>query len=146
MMNKGYLSDEIFNDPTRSGAKHWEETRLYQAYTGILSYLEAIDKVGSASTSDAVLAYYEQHPLDQSYAGVIARYSGLKKDTVIAVLDLVNYSEFLANYDPTNLYPLPAPKPETIEYDNGEIVAEAEKAITISAVVYDELRNRTVTV
>ncbi|MBQ9403002.1 hypothetical protein IJU22_00280 [Candidatus Saccharibacteria bacterium] len=144
MMQKGYENDEIFSDPTRGGKPFWEETKLYQAYTELLEWLENIGKIQKSSAYEKVAEYYEENPLDNSYEGILARFSGLKKDTVVAVLNLVNYSEFLANYDATNLYPLGAPAEETIEYDNTEIVAEAEKAIQSTGIVYDELRNRTV--
>ena len=65
---------------------------------------------------------------------------------MIAVLDLMQYVAFLDRYDATNLYPLPVPTSEMIKYDNNEIVAQSEKVIQLSAIVYDELRNRVVTV
>lgn len=145
LMQKGYKNEEIFKDPTRGGKPFWEETKLYQAYTELLEWLENIGKIQKSSAYEKVAEYYEENPLDNSYEGILARFSGLKKDTVVAVLNLVNYSEFLANYDATNLYPLGAPAEETIEYDNTEIVAEAEKAIQSTGIIYDELRNRAVT-
>ncbi|MBO7720189.1 hypothetical protein J6S35_00930 [Candidatus Saccharibacteria bacterium] len=146
MMQKGYKNEEIFNDPTRENKPFWEETKLYQAYTELLEWLENIGIISKSSAYEKVAEYYEENPLDNSYEGILARFSGLKKDTVIAVLNLVNYSEFLANYDPTNLYPLGAPTETTLEYDNMEIVAEAEKAIQSAGIVYDELRNRAIAV
>ena len=52
--------------------------------------------------------YYEKHPLDNSYEGILARRSGLTKDKVIALLDYADKMVFLASYDPTNLLPLPS--------------------------------------
>lgn len=147
MMQKGYKSDDIFKDPTREGMPPlWDEAKLYQAYTENLEWLENIGIISKSSAYEKVAEHYEDNPLDNSYEGILARFSGLKKDAVIAVLNLVNYSEFLANYDPTNLYPLGAPAEATLEYDNMEIVAKAEKAIQSAGIVYDELRNRAIAV
>jgi hypothetical protein len=52
--------------------------------------------------------HYEDHPLDNSREGIIAQYSGMSKEQVIAVIDLVEYLDFLAKYDPTSLLPVPA--------------------------------------
>ena len=42
--------------------------------------------------------YEKKHPVDNSYAGILARYSGLTKDQVRFALEIVNYSDYLANY------------------------------------------------
>ena len=118
----------------------------YQSYNGLLEWLETTNRIKTSSATLAVKEYYKDNPLDNSYEGIIARYSGLSKERVIAVLDLFNYVAFLNDYDPTNLYPLPAPPAEKLDYDNGEIIATAEQIIQSNAIVYDELRNRTVTV
>ena len=60
--------------------------------------------------------YYKEHPLDNSFEGVIARYSGLSKKQVSFFLELGEEIVFLADYHPESLYPLaqveekPAPK------------------------------------
>ena len=51
--------------------------------------------------------YYEEHPLDNSFEGIIARRSGLKKETVAQVLDYFDVVNFTANYNPS------APGPAT---------------------------------
>lgn len=66
--------------------------------------------------------YYEEHPKDNSYEGILARRSGLTKDTVIALLDYADQITFLANYDPTNYYPLPA----------DELLVEVTKRVEIN--------------
>ena len=43
--------------------------------------------------------YEESHPLDNSYSGILARYSGLSKDQVRFALEVVDYSDYLAKYD-----------------------------------------------
>ncbi|MBQ3309272.1 hypothetical protein IJG78_01185 [Candidatus Saccharibacteria bacterium] len=139
-------SDEAFKDPTRNDDYFWNEMKIYQAYVELLEWMQAIGKIKTTQTGAAIAKYYDKNPLDNSYEGIIARYSGMSKDRVVAVLDLLNYAEFLAKYDASELYPLGPKAEEVIQYDNMEIVAQAEQAVQQMGVVYDELRNRTVTV
>ena len=128
LIKKGYQTEDIFKDPTRGGAPF------------------ASDLLTRSGSSVAITRYYNEHPLDNSYAGIIARYSGYKKETVVAVLDLFDYIDFLANYDPTDFYPLTPGSETVITYDNPEIIATTEPAINNQEIIFDELRNRTVTV
>ena len=50
--------------------------------------------------------YYEKHPLDNSYEGILARRSGLTKDQVIAYLNQLDYLAKVINYDPTGKAPI----------------------------------------
>ena len=56
--------------------------------------------------------YYEKHPLDNSFEGVLARKSGLTKEKVIATIDTINYLTFIVDYEPDGYYPLNYQKPE----------------------------------
>ena len=49
--------------------------------------------------------YYEEHPKDNSYEGILARYTGLTKENVIAILDGIEGLEFLATYHPDGYAP-----------------------------------------
>ena len=49
--------------------------------------------------------YYEEHPKDNSYEGILASYTGLTKENVIAVLDAIEHLEFLASYEPNGYAP-----------------------------------------
>ena len=138
--------EERFKDPTNHNKPFWEENKWYQAYIEMQEWMESARLIKTSNAFTTVARYYEENPLDNSYEGIIARYSGMSKDRVVAVLDLLEYVAFLDSYDPTNLYPMPAPIPEMIQYDNGEIVAQTEQIIQLSGIVYDELRNRAVAV
>ena len=50
--------------------------------------------------------YYEKHPLDNSYEGILARRSGLTKEQVVAYLDKLDYLAKVVDYDPTNKAPI----------------------------------------
>ena len=59
-----------------------------------------------SSVSAFLYKYYEKHPLDNSYEGILARRSGLTKENIVALLDYAEDLVFLANYNPANYYPL----------------------------------------
>ena len=50
--------------------------------------------------------YYEEHPKDNSYEGILARRSGLTKEQVVAYLDKLDYFAKVVDYDPTNKAPI----------------------------------------
>ena len=142
-VRRGFTNDDIFRD--KDGSFFRDEMTEYSAFLSLNEWMEANDLLKQSSTALALEKYYKENPLDNSYAGIIARYSGQKKDTVVAVLQLMDYVEWLANYDPTDLYPLGPNEKEVIIYDGAEIVATLEPIINNMGVVYDELRNRTTT-
>ncbi|MBQ8156785.1 hypothetical protein IJ102_00070 [Candidatus Saccharibacteria bacterium] len=59
--------------------------------------------------------YYEEHPIDTSFEGILAHYSGLTKDMVIATIDQMDALNFLAKYEPAGYGPLFYEEPE-VEY------------------------------
>lgn len=140
----GISSDERFKDPTRDNDYFWNEMKYYQAYTEMLEWMESAGIIGKSSATVAVNEYYDENPLDNSYEGIIARYSGMSKERVVAVLDLMEYVAFLNDYNPVSLYPSPALQSEELRYDNGEVVAKAEAILQSTSVIYADLRARTV--
>ena len=50
--------------------------------------------------------YYQKNPLDLSFEGILARYSGLTKDMVVATLDYLEVMNFIADYHPDGYGPL----------------------------------------
>ena len=143
-MVKGFIDNKIFEDPSQSNSRFIDEMKLYSSYLSLINWMEANNLLTQAGDSVALEKYYKENPLDNSYEGILARYSGYSKDTVIAVLDLVNYAEFLASYNPTDLYPLSPKEDYILEYDNPEIIANNTPIIDNEIIVYDELRNRTI--
>ena len=73
--------------------------------------------IDKSSVAMALDDYYDENPLDNSYPGVIARYSGQSKDTVVAILDLLDYAEYLAEYKPAERYFMGDKKGETLAID-----------------------------
>ncbi len=151
-MNTGFTKDDRFKDKTRLDENDepmyfWDEMRLYQSYSELLEWMESAGIINTSGVAKTAQVYYDENPLDNSYEGIIARYSGMKKDQVVAIFDLMQYVAWLKNYDATALYPTPRPLPEKIENNsNEEIMGQAEKITALAGVVYDEMRYRTVTV
>ena len=73
------------------------------AYQCLLENMGLIEK---SSVTAYLEEYYEKHPLDNSYEGILARRSGLTKDQVIAYLDKLDYLAKIVDYDPTNKAPI----------------------------------------
>lgn len=84
----------------------WSEAKYYQRYIEDQRLAEASGLIEKSSVTAFLEEYYKEHPLDNSYEGILARRSGLTKDQVVIALDLLDYNEFLASYDPTEMYPL----------------------------------------
>ena len=76
---------------------------------GFFAYQRLLENMGLVEKSSVTAyleEYYEKHPLDNSYEGILARRSGLTKETVIALLNYAEDLVFLANYNSANYNPL----------------------------------------
>ena len=98
---------------------YWEsEFKYYQRYIEDQRWME---NAGIISKSAADLVMDNQlamQPLDNSYEGVLARYSGMNKSAVLATLNYIEYQKFIAKYHPTDS-PAPTKYPESpISYVN----------------------------
>lgn len=76
---------------------------------GFFAYQRLLENMGLVEKSSVTAyleEYYEKHPLDNSYEGILARRSGLTKENVIALLNYAEDLVFLANYNSANYNPL----------------------------------------
>jgi len=108
--NHGWISGESCvqgNTVASVKSPNWEEAKYYQRLLEDQRLSEAMGLVETSAVTAFLDEYYKANPLDNSYEGLLARKSGLTKETVIATLEQLEYYSFLANYDPTELYPLP---------------------------------------
>ena len=78
-----------------------EEIRYYSRYTEDQRLFESAGIVDKSSVSAFLENYYNENPLDNSYEGILARYSGMTKDDVIATLDYIEALDYIASYDPS---------------------------------------------
>ncbi len=110
----------------------WDnEFKYYQAYVLDMRILSTMDdqaasnSIGNtASTeeeqeSNPVLAYEaryaETHPVDNSFEGTLARITGYTKDDIAYLMEVVKYSDFLANYDTSEFFDFNNPNPTPTE-------------------------------
>lgn len=78
----------------------------YQRFAEDQRLLENMGLIEKSSVTAYLEEYYEKHPLDNSYEGILARRSGLTKEQVIAYLDKLEYLAKVAEYDPTGKAPI----------------------------------------
>ena len=122
-----------------------EEYKYYSRYSEDQRVMESMGVIPQSQVAAFLDEYYEKNPIDNSYEGTIARYSGLTKEQVEENLALIEYAEWLAEYNPENYGPEKfAPKPDgSYQYESNEIVASAEKAVVGNYIIFDDLRTRT---
>ncbi|MBQ7802699.1 hypothetical protein IJ380_02465 [Candidatus Saccharibacteria bacterium] len=77
-----------------------EEIEVYSRYTEDERLFEAEGIFAKSAATALVEDFYEKNPLDNSYEGILARYSGMTKEDVIATLDYIDALKFIADYNP----------------------------------------------
>lgn len=82
--------------------EYWRENQIHQRF---VEDQRLYADISGQTKDNPVVAYlndyYDEHPLDNSYEGILARYSGMTKDDVIATLELIDGLTYLANYHPS---------------------------------------------
>ena len=124
--------------------KKWDTQKKYQRFIEDQRIAESAGLIEESAVTKFISEYYEKHPLDNSFEGILARYSGLTKGKVVATLDALEVLAFKEEYEPAGLYPYPVEDEGEKEYrieDNDTIVNDYYIAYT-NNVVYDSRRNR----
>lgn len=103
--------------------------------------------VEKSSVTAFLDGYYEKHPLDNSFEGILARKTGLTKENVIATIDTINYLTFIADYDPDGYYPLnyQAPEEEKVQIKNNEYISNEDYVSYKISYDFDTKRIYTIT-
>jgi hypothetical protein len=98
----------------------WSENKYYQRFIEDQRLAENMGVVEKSSVTAFLEDYYKEHPIDDSYEGVLARRSGLTKDQVIATLDVMEAIAFSQNYNPDGYAPVlyEEPTPERISMED----------------------------
>lgn len=95
------------------------------------------------STQAFLEEYYKENPIDYSYEGTIARFSGMTKEQVSYTLDIIDYFDYIANYDPSDRYAFTQDvKPEGVDelkFDNENKVAYV---VLLNTIEFADVRNR----
>ena len=99
----------------------WDETKYIQRYISDQRILESMGLIEESSVSVALRKYYELHPLDNSFEGVLARKTGMTKENVEIALDFIKLASFADNYEPADYAPYATREEERqiISFDNG---------------------------
>lgn len=100
----------------------WEETKDYQRFIEDQRLAENMGLIEKSSVTAFLEEYYKENPLDNSYEGILARRSGLTKETVVSMLDIIDISSFISSYDTSELGPLASASSDSnsIKIINGE--------------------------
>lgn len=129
-------------------ASNWSENKYYQRFVEDQRYFESLDDEYTSPVTTFTETLAANLTEDDSYEAMLARNSGLSKDTVVALLDLMDYYTIVANYDPSTRYEFAAPEPaEPVVIESSSVVAkaaehQADLANIAGYIVYADLRTR----
>ena len=95
----------IYGSAYVAGGSEWDEEKQYiQTYLELDTIYSDLALIETSALATYLEDYYEENPLDKSYEGTLARYSGLTKDEVISTLAYMDYLEYVAEYDASGRY------------------------------------------
>ncbi len=146
LANAGLVSGESCvagNNVGQANGLTWDESKQYQRFIEDQALMESMGMIEESAVTGFLNKYEETHPIDNSYEGILARYSGLEKEDVVALLDIIEYGNYLANYDPTTRYAFgqdlkPAGVDE-LKFDNDNKVAYV---VLLNTIEFADVRNR----
>ena len=107
--------------------------------------MEAMGLIDESAVTAFMEKHEQKHPTDNSYEGVIARYSGLPKQEVENVLGLIEYHNYVAEYRAKKHTESQARETElklkqkTNHFEDKFGVT----AVTVRKVIFNDVRNRT---
>ena len=140
-----YETDAYKNFVTGSAATpNWNQAKYYQRFIEDQSLAESMGLIDQSAVTAFLDEYYEQNPLDNTYEGILARYSGLTKDTVVALLDIVDYGLYIADYHPEERYAFGTPAVEVdgeLRFDNDNLLAR-DYFVLLNQISFYDVRNR----
>ena len=121
----------------------WDTAKYYQRFIEDQSLMESMGIIEKSAVTALIEEEQEKEPIDNSYEGILARYSGLTTDQVVAFFDELEYYEYLADYDPSERYAFgqeirPAGADE-LKFDNDQKVAYA---VLLNTIEFADVRNR----
>ena len=83
----------------------WEKVKYIQRFISDQRLMEGMGLIEESSVTAALRTYYENHPLDNSFEGILARKTGMTKENVEIALDFIKVATFAANYEPSGYAP-----------------------------------------
>lgn len=152
---QGWVNGQNCSNNT-SKNPYWDsEMKYYQRYIEDQRLLEQLGAYEEGK--NPVTAYEEiydkEHPLDTSRAGIIAHYTGMTKDSAETLIALIDYADFLDDYDASTRIAMGKSAPLSGQEVANLIQAEMSPDIEPSSsqapliathhyIVYADIRNR----
>ncbi|MBQ1298565.1 hypothetical protein IIY24_01880 [Candidatus Saccharibacteria bacterium] len=124
-------------------AKWDSEYKYYQRYAEQQRLLENMNPGYKSTVAVFLEDYYKENPVDNSFEGTLARFSGLPKETVEEALALIEYYNFIENYEPSERYAFGGSvvsEREELNFDDENALAGA--GILLEKIMYFDVRNR----
>lgn len=145
LANVGYISGESCvagNNVNANESPDWNDAQYYQRFIEDQSLAESMGIIDKSAVTAFLDDYYNENPLDNSYEGILARYSGLPKEDIVSLLEIFDYYNYLANYDPSERYAFGSDEVEvmegTLRFDNEYVMMATLPAL--ENIVYADLR------
>lgn len=109
LANVGYISGEACvagNQSTEMGSEvpEWETAQYYQRFIEDQSLAESMGLVEESAVSKLVREYEQEHPVDNSYVGRLARAAGMTKEVAEDTLEVLAYFNDVRAYNPNERY------------------------------------------
>ena len=134
--NVGWSTGQNCSDP---------KYKYYSRYSEDQRLMEAMGLIDESAVTAFMEKHEQKHPTDNSYEGVIARYSGLPKQEVENVLGLIEYHNYVAEYRAKKRTESQARETElklkqkTNHFEDKFGIM----AVTVRKVIFNDVRNRT---
>ena len=141
--NQRYITGESC---VASDDDYWQnENRWYQRYVENQRLLESMNPGYTSEVTAYLDDYYTVNPLDQSLEGTLARFTGMTKEEVEDTFALIEYFEFLDEYDATERYAFGdsvVEEGKELRFVNENNVAENVWVVLLNQISYADVRNR----
>lgn len=125
--------------------ERWEQNKWYQRYAENERLLENMNPGYKSPVTAYLENYYKENPVDDSLEGQLARFSGMTKEDVSDTLALIEYYQFLAQYDASERYAFGTPVIEEkhdLKFDNENQIANNIYIVLVNDIEFADVRNR----
>ena len=135
---------KIFGSDYVIGGENWEKEENKKLYTAAEAYMELdtvytqLGLIENSAVADFLDDYYDKNPIDNSYEGTLARFSGLTKEEVSNTLAYMDYIEAVNEYQPAVSYVFGAPTEKPIVVNDGD---SHQDGILKTEITYYDLRS-----
>ncbi len=121
-----------------------EMVKTFSMYNLDQRVLYDMEITESNSTVAFLEDYYRENPLDNSIEGQIARVSGLTKEEVVDTLALIEYYDYIANYNPGERYAFGETEniEKSILLQSNDDDSAIDETPLINDIQYADVRNR----